>query len=470
MTHKQTKKIHSIQNSSDVSSLIEVETIILNGLYRFSILGINQRNTSDVKDRIYSALRAQKLLNLKSDNKKITINLLPTNVDKKDNFYDLAIALGCLVHTNQIVFLESVLAIGELSIVGNIIPSRHILKSIYHAIENNIQTIICGYRDLEIFNTYENNIIDLINKNRIRFLSADTLGELVYNIRENIYHTFKDKDDLLILDQQPNEYTSVDDKNIFKILLAICTGRNVFIENKKDSYIQKFIKNLIYYNGKLDNIDILRISNNLNKTDDLILNTCIYPKISFIDKQTHKDSINTVLKESLFGFNIIDDFITINEDLLHTIKINHTSSILCFYNPCPCGNNALFFNSFEDNRCLCLQRNILRYRQKLHKLENNFFDFYIKNIDDPKVDYTANDYINFNKIISNFRKTELCIIQDKETKELVDNYRNYDKKEIDQILDISRDVVKLEYILNKNKPVLSKISIGLAIDFIKKDF
>ena len=150
MQNKKNHKIYSTNLLPSSTSLIEIETVILNGLYRFSILGISQKNSSDIKDRVYSALRAQKLMNLKSDNKKITVNLLPTDVDKKGNTYDLGIALGCLVHMNQIEIYEDVLTVGELSIVGNIIPSNYILKTMHQAIENNIKCIVCSYFDIKI--------------------------------------------------------------------------------------------------------------------------------------------------------------------------------------------------------------------------------------------------------------------------------------------------------------------------------
>ncbi len=477
MLHKQINKIYSTNVSSDQSSLIEIETIILNGLYRFSILGINQKNSSDIKDRVYSALRSQKLMNLKSDNKKITVNLLPTNIDKKSNTYDLGIALSCLIHMNQIEIYENILAVGELSITGNIIPSCYILKSIYQAIQNNINIIICSYSDLEILNNYQNNINDLIEKHHLRFIAANTLGDLIDNIRENIYFTFRNTGDNMtyIENTGVNGHYNILEKNIFKILLAICTNRNIFIENKKESYINKFLKNLMYYNHRLDNWEMLRISNNLNKTDTQILSKHTYPTISFIDSQTQKEDLQALLSESLFGFNIIEDFISIPEDILHVTKKLNQSSIICFYNPCPCGNSGNLFSSFQDDKCLCLQRNILRYRQKLHRLENKFFDFYIKDLENNvSLNYNSSDYINMNKIITRFRSTciEVGGREGEGEETLIDKYHDYyEKAELDKIIHLAKDIAKFEYVLGKTKkPILLKDNIDLAVQFIKKGF
>jgi hypothetical protein len=473
MEKKQNKKIYSIENSSNVSNLIEIETVILNGLYRFSILGVGQKNSSEIKDRVYSALRSQKLLNLKSDNKKITVNLLPTNINKKDNFYDLSIALSCMIHTNQLFLDEDVLAIGELSILGNIIPSKYLLKAIYQAIQNNIKIIICSNKDLEKFYNHNHTIHDLIQINKINFISADTLAELVLNIKNKEYFIYTDKNKLLTNENKTNnaENIKLNDKNIFKIILAICTNRNIFIENKKGLYIQKFIKNLIYYNSKINNKNILQISNMLDQNDDEVLNEYQQPIVSFIDKQTPKDQLDNLMKKSTFGFNVVSDFANLNEEILHIIKTNSYSSVLCFYDTCPCGNNNLFFNNFNQDRCLCLQRHIIKYRQKIKRLENNFFDFYINNTLDINLEYDSYDYININNLINNFKEEQVSVLESTNIFDLIGpEHNNYDKQEIENILALSKDIVKLEYILNKNTLTLSKASVQLAIDFLKKDF
>lgn len=474
MQNKQIYKIYSTNLSSDSSNLIEIETIILNGLYRFSILGIGQKNSSDIKDRVYSALRSQKLMNLKSDNKKITVNLLPTNIEKKANIYDLGIALSCLIHMNQIEIHENILAVGELSIVGNMIQSGYILKSVHQAIENNIKCIICSYSDIKTLSKCQNSLNDIIKKYQLKFIVGNTLGELTKNIKDNnfyVFENFENKENILI-NNVINGHFTILNENIFKTILAISTCRNIFIENKKESYIKKFIKNLIYYTNRLNNTEILKISNDLSKNDNLILDKFVYPIISTIDSQTHKDDLHTLLNESFFGFNIIEDFISIPEDILYNTKKLHKSSIICFYNSCPCGNSNNLFNSFEDDKCLCLQRYILKYRQKLHKIENGFFDFYIKDIDNTTLEYNPTDYESMNKVISGYRNSTVEIGLDADVGQIITTYADYyEKAELDAIIQLAKDITKLEHVLYKTKkPILTKNSIDLAVKFIKKGF
>ncbi|MBC7767149.1 hypothetical protein H7Y21_04135 [Arenimonas sp.] len=470
MQNKQTYKIYTTNLSSDTSQLIEIETIILNGLYRFSILGVNQKSSSDIKDRVYSALRSQKLMNLKSDNKKITVNLLPTNIDKKTNIYDLGIALSCLVHMNQIELNENILATGELSIVGNLIPSNYILKSIYQAIENNIKCIICSQNDIEILNIYPNNLNYIINKNKLKFIVANNLGELIQNIKNNSFYTFKNNNE--IITKVIRRHIDLNNENIFKIILAICTNRNIFIENRKDSYIKKFLKNLIYYTNRLNDFEILNISNILSKPDHSVLDMFTYPKMSIIDSQTQKDDLLLIVNESLFGFNLIENFISIPQDILYTTKKLHKSSIICFYNSCPCGNSNNLFISIQDDKCICLQRHILRYRQKILVLENGFFDFYIQNINNDILEYKQDDYVYINEIISNFRNQVNNINQIEVMDQISTTLKNYyEKAELDIIINLAKDIAMLKYILDETKkPMVLKDTIDLAVKFLKKGF
>ncbi len=474
-------KIYSIHTESNRVDLIEVETIILNGLYRFSILGINQKNYTDTKDRIYSALRSQKLVNLKSDNKKITVNLLPTNINKKTNIYDLSIALSCLSCMGQINIDEDTIVIGELSILGNIIPGNFILRSIYQAIKNNIKIIVCTQVEMDRLDKNKMDIQKLIIENNIKFISSNNLGDLINNIKNNNYSVLKGKENQSISKSICNNIPDINqikiksckdlNINILKIIVAICTKRNIFIENTKNSFIKKYIDNLIYYNKKLNPSEILRISNILNLCDDQILETYTYPKVSILDSQTQKNDLSNLLNISYFGFNIIEDFLNMSEESMYIIKKYNSSSILCFYNTCPCGNSNVFFNNIGNNKCFCLQRNILKYRQRLQKIENGFFDFHINTAYENSIEYISDDYIKVNNIISKFRNTEVEIIDEYDSHIFIEkNINLLDRAHLDKILCLAKDIAKLNHILTEEEPKLNQENIDLAIELLKKDF
>ncbi len=474
-------KIYSIDTELNKTNLIEIETIILNGLYRFSILGINQKNSTDTKDRIYSALRSQRLVNLKSDNKKITVNLLPTNIVKKTNIYDLSIALSYLSCMDQINIDEDAIVIGELSILGNIIPGNFIIRSIYQAIKNNIKIIVCTQVEIDRLDKNKIDIQKLIIENNIKFISSNNLGDLINNIKNKSYSVLKGKENESIdkgickITPDTNLIKIKSSKdlniNILKIILAICTKRNIFIENTKKSFIKKYIENLIYYNKKLNPIEVLKMSNMLNLSDDQILETYTYPKVSILDSQTQKNDLSDLLNKSLFGFNIIEDFLNMSEESLYIIKKYNSSSILCFYNSCPCGNSNVFFNNIGNNKCFCLQRNILKYRQRIQRIENGFFDFHINTAYENSIDYISDDYIKVNNIISKFRNAEVKIIDEYASNIFIEkNINLLDRAYLDKILCLARDIAKLNHILTEEEPKLNQENIDLAIQLLKKDF
>jgi hypothetical protein len=478
MLNIQKNKIYSVQTNLNQSGLIEIETVILNGLYRFSILGTNQKNSTETRDRVYSALRSQKLINLKSDNKKITVNLLPTNIDKKINICDLGIALGCLSCMSQINIDKDIIVIGELSILGVIIPSNFLLKTIYQAIKNNIKIIVCSDYDFDTLNKYKNNIKKLIIDNEIKFISSNSLNDLVQKIKTSEYSPLNTTECIDLeggeLNKKINiEYKSVNifNINIFKIVLALCTKRNIFIENKKDSYIKKYIENLIYYNQKLNSEEIISISNVLDVNDSQIFEKYFYPKVSILDSQTQKNDLYIMLNESIFGFNIIEDFLNMSDESIYIIKKHNTSTVFCFYNVCPCGNNNIFFNAIGSSKCFCIQRNIIKYRQKIKKTENDFFDFYINNIDETVINYVSDDYVRINNIISQFRNTTLEIKEGVVSNDFIKNNINIlERGYIDKIIILAKDIGKLNYIIKQDLLTLKKEDIELAVSLLKKDF
>jgi hypothetical protein len=467
------QKIYSIQVELNQSGLIEIETIILNGLYRFSILGIKQKKSCDTRDRIYSALRSQKLINLKSDNKKITVNLLPTDLEKKTNIYDLSIALSCLCCMGQIKFNENILVVGELSILGNIISTGYLLKSIHQAIKNNIKIIICPQSDLEIVDKNNNDLYQLLKINNIKIITAESLDKLIYNIKNNIYYIVKNIENESNTDKNIMLIKSIEilDNDILKIVLGLCTKRNIFIENKKDYYVKKFINNLIYYNQKLNYKEILMTADKLDTSDKNILEIHTYPKASILDNQTQKKDLINMLNESIFGFNLIENFLNMNEESMYIIKKHHISSIICFYSACPCGNTNNFFNNINNERCFCIQRNILKYKQNVIKTENSFFDFHINSMGTQKNEYLSDDYININNIISGFRNTNLKVEENNVTKAFIEeNIDLYERNYLDKVINLAKDICKLNNITHKKNLVLTPEEIELSMVLLKRDF
>jgi magnesium chelatase family protein len=103
--------------------VVEVEVDTGPGLPAMIIVGLPDAAVQESRERVQSAVKNAGLL---YPRKKVTVNLAPASVRKEGPAYDLPIALGVLVASEQVSpeSLESSLVIGELSLDGGV---RHVL-------------------------------------------------------------------------------------------------------------------------------------------------------------------------------------------------------------------------------------------------------------------------------------------------------------------------------------------------------
>lgn len=102
--------------------MIEVETDINVGLHSFAIVGLADKALSEAKERVNSALKNIGAKPPARENRKIVINMAPADVKKTGSHYDLAIAIGYLLATEQIKPFDTKnkIFIGELSLDGGL--------------------------------------------------------------------------------------------------------------------------------------------------------------------------------------------------------------------------------------------------------------------------------------------------------------------------------------------------------------
>lgn len=99
--------------------LTEVEVDIQNGPASITIVGLGDASVQESKERIRSAIKNS---GLDYPRRKKTINLAPADLRKHGPMFDLPIALGLLLKSEQIPggSLEKTAAIGELSLNGQL--------------------------------------------------------------------------------------------------------------------------------------------------------------------------------------------------------------------------------------------------------------------------------------------------------------------------------------------------------------
>lgn len=114
-------KVYSRARLGLDSPLVTVEVHISNGLPAFSIVGLPETSVKEAKDRVRSALIN---CGYEFPAKRITVNLAPADLPKEGARFDLPIAIGILVASNQLPHneLEDYEFVGELALSGEMRP------------------------------------------------------------------------------------------------------------------------------------------------------------------------------------------------------------------------------------------------------------------------------------------------------------------------------------------------------------
>ncbi len=110
------------------SDIVEVEVDVLGqGLHNFTLVGLPDASVKESRDRVSSAIKNS---GFKPPYQcgRITVNLAPANLPKNSPIYDVPMALGFLLATNQLDFnFKKKLFIGELSLDGKARPIQGVL-------------------------------------------------------------------------------------------------------------------------------------------------------------------------------------------------------------------------------------------------------------------------------------------------------------------------------------------------------
>ncbi|TRD22301.1 YifB family Mg chelatase-like AAA ATPase [Palleronia caenipelagi] len=111
---------------------VEIQCALSNGLPGFTLVGLPTKAVSEARDRVRAALTA---LSIALPSKRITVNLSPADLPKEGSHFDLPIALALLAAIGVLPAdaVESVTALGELSLDGRLIGVPGALPAALHA-------------------------------------------------------------------------------------------------------------------------------------------------------------------------------------------------------------------------------------------------------------------------------------------------------------------------------------------------
>ncbi len=127
-------------------ALVDVEVDVSNGAVGFTIVGLPDAAVQESRERVRAAIKNSNLAY--PWNKRITVNLAPADLRKEGPAYDLPIAVGLLMASEQLRSdLSRTLIIGELSLDGVVRHTNGVLPMAALARERGFDTLLVPASD-----------------------------------------------------------------------------------------------------------------------------------------------------------------------------------------------------------------------------------------------------------------------------------------------------------------------------------
>ena len=156
---------------------IEVETDVSRGMPKFNIVGLGDTAVQESKQRVFSAIRNSKY---SFPPNRITVNLAPADIKKSGPSFDLPIAIGILIASEQIndlINADETIFLGELALDGRLRPVSGVLPIASYAEKKGIKTVFVPKENakeaalvegLQVFGAETlKDVINHINKEKI---------------------------------------------------------------------------------------------------------------------------------------------------------------------------------------------------------------------------------------------------------------------------------------------------------------
>ncbi|MDL2237274.1 YifB family Mg chelatase-like AAA ATPase [Christensenellaceae bacterium OttesenSCG-928-K19] len=158
-----------------------VEADVYNGLPSYEICGLPDASVKESKERVRSAIKNS---GYEYPAKKITINLAPADQRKEGPIYDLAIAIGLLVASEQIngELLKYMTIFGELSLNGDVRPVAGLLPMVIDARKRGFNFMVVPHDNMrEIQNIEDIKILPVKHlKELASILNKEEQPDIVY--------------------------------------------------------------------------------------------------------------------------------------------------------------------------------------------------------------------------------------------------------------------------------------------------
>uniref|UniRef100_UPI00404844C1 YifB family Mg chelatase-like AAA ATPase n=1 Tax=Aliarcobacter sp. TaxID=2321116 RepID=UPI00404844C1 len=392
---------------------VDVESTFTKGLPTFTIVGMVSTSISESKDRVKSAL----LINgFKFPPLKITVNLSPSEINKKGTHFDLAIALQIAFYDVKNINFGEIYFFGELALDGKIKDTSSIFPIVLSLTKKNLidKILVCQESAKKLSNIPNLKIYCVDNLEKaIDFIKAENKEDFIYkknelnaevltiNKEKYYYEKYYFEDFKDVLGQDIAKYaTMISAAGNHNIIFEGSPGCGKSMLSKRLKYIMPPMSlEEILEKAKLQSLDYKEVdfkpirafrSPHHSSTKSSIFGggsssarmgeiALCNNGILFFDELPHfSKSILEALREPLEDNKILIS--RVNSKIMYETKFIFVGAM----NPCPCGN---LLSSVKE--CRCSEIEIQRYKGRLSEPFLDRIDLYV----------VMNDSFNDNKNI-----------------------------------------------------------------------
>ena len=390
-------------------ALVEVEVDIGHGLPAFTIVGLPDAAVNEAKERVRAAIKNSGAV---FPMRRITVNLAPADLRKAGPAYDLPIAIGILMASEQVVpnsgtgsfaSADGYVFLGELSLDGSVRHTAGILPMVSLARERQVAAVFAPAADAP-----EAALID-----GVTVYAVENLAQLVRHLRgeERIPPFVADGALLTSADPGPYPYDLADvrgQEHVKRALEVAASGsHNILMSGPPGSGKTLLARTLpsilppLTLDEALEATKIYSVSGMLSAEQPLINrrpfrsphHTTSHAGLVGGGRWPRPGEISLAHRGVLFldelpefGQNVLEVLRQPLED--HVVTISRAQGTVTFpanfmlvgaMNPCPCG-----YAGDPTRDCTCTAQSIARYQKRLSGPLLDRIDIHVEA---PRVDY-----------------------------------------------------------------------------------